>query len=307
MSMPAVFLALAVATAVVALGLLSLMLVQSVRERRLTRRYQGERAQDGTVRNGAGAAWVAGMAEGGERIDRLLKNPDETRILLAQAGWRDAQSRTVFYACQFGLPVLIGLFVLPLSGVLGLTSGSLNSLLLVAFVVIVSLLAPRYVLRARAKRRRERISAEVPLFINLLVLLFEAGLNMRQALSSLVRDGAPTMPELVNELAPILRQIEAGADADQLLFETGKLMSIEELDTVLGILRQVERYGGEIREPLLEALDNLQSKRSMALREQVNVMSGKMTVVLVTCFFPPLLIFIAGPAFMSISETLGGL
>ena len=58
---------------------------------------------------------------------------------------------------------------------------------------------------------------------------------------------------------------------------------------------------------LLEALDNLQSKRSMALREQVNVMSGKMTVVLVTCFFPPLLIFIAGPAFMSISETLGGL
>ena len=209
--------------------------------------------------------------------------------------------------CPPGLPVVTGAVVLPFSGMIGLTSGSLNSLLLVAVVVIVSLLAPRYILRMKAKRRRDRIRAEVPLFINLLVLLFEAGLNLRQALLSLVRDGAPTMPELVDELAPVLRQIEAGADADQLLADVGKLLAVEELDTVLGILRQVERYGGEIREPLLEALDNLQSKRSMELREQVNVMSGKMTVVLVTCFFPPLLIFIAGPAFMSISETLGSL
>jgi tight adherence protein C len=72
-------------------------------------------------------------------------------------------------------------------------------------------------------------------------------------------------------------------------------------------LRQVDRYGGEIREPLLAELNNLESRREMALREQVNVMSGKMTVVLVICFLPPLLIFIAGPALMSISASFGAL
>lgn len=299
--------ALGVATGIAAVGLLLVAILGGVRDSRLRRRYQGERRSEEDGLAGGRSAWVAGMAEGGKRIDTLLKNPGETGTLLAQAGWRDARSRTVFYAVQFVSPVVVTLVAFAIFGVLGLLQGSMRSLLGLVIVVILSLLAPRYVLRSRAKKRREEIRAEVPLFINLLILLFEAGLNLRQALSSLVRDGGATMPGLVDELAPVLRQIEAGAEADRILMATGKLLAIEELDTVLGILRQVERYGGEIREPLLEALDELQAKRSMTLREQVNVMSGKMTVVLVTCFFPPLLIFIAGPAFMSIAATLGNL
>lgn len=307
MNMAALFTAFAAAAAVLGAGLLLLVLISGARDARIRRRYEGERGRAADYGATGAPGWMEGFAEGGERINRAISNPEETRVLLAQAGWRDARARALFYALQFGLPVFCGLAALLLFGGAGLLTGSLRSLLLIAIVVILALLAPRYVLRSKAKQRRERISREVPLFINLLVLLFEAGLNLRQALSSLVRDGGPTMPALVDELRPVLRQIEAGADADRLLFDTGKLLAIEELDTVIGILRQVERYGGEIREPLLETLDNLQSKRAMTLREQVNVMSGKMTVVLVTCFFPPLLIFIAGPAFMSIAATLGNL
>jgi len=307
MNTMALIMAVAVAAAVLGVGLLLLTVVSGAREKRLARRYRGERGQVAGARRRAGAAWVEGFTESGERIDRALADPGETRVLLAQAGWRDARSRAVFYAFQFLFPVAVGLVALLLFGVFGLFADSLFGLLMLLMVVILSLLAPRYVLRSRAKKRRERIRREVPLFINVLVLLFESGLNLRQALSSLVRDGSETLPDLVDEFRPILRQIEAGADADSLLYETGKVLAIEELDTVLGILRQVERYGGEIREPLLETLETLQEKRSMELREQVNVMSGKMTVVLVTCFFPPLLIFIAGPAFMSISATLGNL
>ncbi|GAB3674787.1 type II secretion system F family protein [Salinisphaera aquimarina] len=307
MNTTALFVALMVGMGVVGLGLLLLTLIVGVREARVRRRYHGERGREDNSGQRGRDAWVAGMAQGGERIDQLLKGADETRMLLAQAGWRDARSRAVFYAVQLALPVIAAMLGLFVFGGLGLLEGALRTLLFTAVVVILALLAPRYVLRSKARKRRDRIRAEVPLFINLLVLLFEAGLNLRQALTSLVRDGSATMPVLVEELAPLLRQIEAGADADQLLFEAGKMLAIDELDTVLGILRQVERYGGEIREPLLEALENLQSKRSMELREQVNVMSGKMTVVLVTCFFPPLLIFIAGPAFMSIAATLGNL
>ncbi|MES1925925.1 type II secretion system F family protein [Salinisphaera sp. T31B1] len=307
MNLAALVVAIAVASGVLAVGMLFLAILTGAQNARLRRRYQGERLRhEGRVRDNR-QLWMEGMAESGQRIDRLLKKPDETRRLLAQAGWRDVHARRLFYAGQFLLPTLVALVALLVFGGLGLLAGSARSLLGLMVLIILALLAPRWYLRAKAARRRERIRAEVPLFINLLVLLFEAGLNLRQALSSLVRDGAPTMPALVDELAPLLRQIEAGADADLLLMETGKLLAIDELDTVLGILRQVERYGGEIREPLLEALDVLQAKRSMALREQVNVMSGKMTVVLVTCFFPPLLIFIAGPAFMSIVATLGNL
>lgn len=305
MNTAALFLGLAVSTLVLAAGLLMLTWFARVREARLQRRYLGQGPNDDRgLAAERSAPWLAGMADSGERIDRLLKNPQHTRLLLAQAGWRDAGSRAAYHALQFALPVGLGLVSLAL---FGMSSGSGIGLLLVLMMVIVGLLAPRQVLRLRARRRRERIRGEVALFINLLLLLFEAGLNLRQALATLARDGGPTMPSLVDELAPLMRQIESGADAERLLFETGRLLGVEELATVFGILRQVERYGGEVREPLLATLDELQSKRAMTLREQVNVMSSKMTVVLVLCFLPPLLIFIAGPALMSISATLGGL
>lgn len=297
--------ALAVSTGVLGLGLMGWVVADYFRRSHLRRRYLGHSAE--FEQKNSRERWLQQMAAGGERLDRLLKEPGETRMLMAQAGWRDAQARTGFYAFQFLLPVVVGVIALLVITVLGLFDSFIMGVAAIAFVVILAMLLPRYILRSKAKTRREALRKEVPLFINLLVLLFEAGVNLRQALQSLVRDSGDTMPALTDELAPILRQIESGADADELLRETGKLLAIDDLDTVLGILRQVERYGGEIREPLLEVLDTLQTRRAMELREMVNVMSGKMTVVLVACFFPPLLVFIAGPAFMSISQALKGL
>lgn len=301
----ALIMAGAVAAGVLGAGLLLLLLLNYMRDARLRRRYLGQGAADDDPRTRE--HWLGQMAAGGERMDQLLKDPGETRMLLAQAGWRAAGSRAGFYAFQLLSPIVAVVLAGVVFGFLGWLDNPLRALMFLAIVAILAILLPRYVLRSRAKKRREQLRDEVPLFINLLVLLFEAGVNLRQALNSLVRDSGETMPALVAELGPILRQIESGADADELLRDTGKLLAIDDLETVFGILRQVERYGGEIREPLLEVLDTLQKRRAMELREMVNVMSGKMTVVLVVCFFPPLLVFIAGPAFMSIVQALGNL
>lgn len=292
----------AVALAVLGVGIGVFFLVQGYQQQRLDRRLTGVRAVDSSFSvPGQKREWLSRMAEHGQYIDRrVLQKPEETTALLAQAGWRDIGPRATFYAIQLLLPaaVLAGgipLWLLMREGMDGLTAA-----LLVLILVILAVLAPRYALRVAAKHRRERIRAEVPLFVNLLILLFEAGLSTRQALTSLVQDGAGTLPTLVEELRPVLRQIEAGADTNQLLYDMGKILEIPELESVLGILRQVERYGGEIREPLADVLATIEERRNLELREIVNVMSGKMTVVLVACFFPALMIIIVGPAFMSI-------
>jgi len=306
MNTGSLYFALAVAVMFLAIGFGVLWLADRlVRSRRRSRYLGKDEPVHSTDRRPH--PWANVVAEQGEQIDQKLGKPDETRQLLAQAGWRDARSRAGFYAAQCIAPVVA--VVLTLVFVVGGQEDTTlaKTFMFVALAAILGLLAPRYYLRRRAKARCRQLRREVPLFINLLVLMFEAGLNLRQALTSLVEDGRATMPALVAELAPVMRQIEAGGDADALLRDTGKILAVDELETVLGILRQVERFGGEIREPLVDALDIMQSRRAMELREMVNVLSGKMTVVLVTCFFPPLLVFIAGPAFMSIAKTLGNL
>lgn len=297
---------LAAAVVLILLGglLFAASAVQTSRRRRLARRLAGQRGQAPAA---AGQAWFEQMAKRGQRFDNLIEDPKETAVLLARAGWRGAGARNAFYAAQLLLPLFALVSALPLWFLFTGFFGTMGAVLVLVVWVLFFAVLPRMFLRSAAKGRHERLRAEVPLFINLIILLFEAGLSTRQALTSLVQDGGGTLPELTTELAPALRQIEAGAEMNTVLLELGKTLAVPELESVLGILRQVERYGGEVREPLTEALEVVEERRAMEIRERVNILSGKMTVVLVGCFFPALLIFIVGPAFVSIARALSSI
>jgi len=299
--------AIAVFMAMAGVGLLIYTFAAGGRRRQLVRRLEDTSTGSNTSGAGKQDEWITRMAAQGQQLDKLLQKPEETTILLAQAGWRGAKARALFYGFQILLPIVVLLAAIPFWFTLAALAESGLALSVIAAAVILALLLPRMVLRSVAKKRREKIARESTLFINLLILLFEAGLNSRQALVSLVNDGPDTLPNIVDELQPILRQVEAGADLSGLLSDAGKTLNIPEIETIFGILRQVERYGGEIREPLTEALDVIEERRSLALREQVNILSGKMTVVLVACFFPALLIMIVGPGVASIFTVLKNL
>lgn len=148
------------------------------------------------------------------------------------------------------------------------------------------------------------MKAEIPLFIHLLVLLFESGLSTRQALASLVRDGEGVLPELGKEFELVLRKLEAGGESDEALRVLSASMDLDDLTGAIDLLRQVDRYGGEVRDPLLELLKTLEERRTLDMREMVNKMSGQMTIVMVVFFFPALLIVVAGPAFLGIMKAL---
>jgi tight adherence protein C len=245
------------------------------------------------------------LARGGKRIEGWVDPENESQRLLVQAGWRSAEAHLMWYAFQFSIPLLGGVAIL-LFWLSGGADGQWLMIPMLLFILLaVSVLVPRWLLRSIAGTRRTAIKLEVPLFIHLLILLFEAGLSTRQALSSLVREGGDVLPQLGREIAILLRSLEAGADTGEVLKNLADVMEVEDLSSVLAVLRQIERYGGEIRQPLLETLAVLEERRSLDLRERVNLMSGRMTVVMVLFFFPALLIFVAGPAFMSIIRALG--
>lgn len=279
-------------------------------ERRLERRIQGDDAQtDDTFSDPRGSTILQAAARQGREIERFVdKSGGETKQLLAQAGWRHGDARMLFYALQGLAPVVLAVLVLAAYAVgVKLLHSPAHLLVALAFAIILGLLLPRVVLRRAASKRRERIRAEVPLLVNLLVMLYEAGLSTRQALASLVRDGGRVLPELGDDFETLVRQMEAGADSNEVLHAYGRSMDVDDLSGILGILRQIDRYGGEIRAPLLEALQVIEERRGLDMRERVNLISGRMTVVMVLFFFPSLLIFLAAPPLMGILHALGSL
>lgn len=250
--------------------------------------------------------WRHQLIEQGEKMERWFGDTkgESTQRLLAQAGWRSLTARGLFYLAQIAAPFVLAaalaaaaalwqpekdLYIL-LGGVAGFCMGGLLA---------------RRILRTQASNRLARLRGEIPVLVNLLVLLFEAGLGVRQSLNTLVREASQVLDVLSEELYLVMRQVESGADLNETLNACTRTLGVDELQSVMGVLLQVNRYGGEIREPLLEALKLIEERRSLTLREQVNALSGRMTVVMVAFFFPALLICVAGPAFVSIMQALG--
>ena len=300
----AVLVTLALVAGLAAIAAITLLLVQARGAGHLQTRLQ---AQSGMAPGdeftvAEASSWLTAFARRGRRIEQLLDTEGESARLLIQAGWRDAGARLLFYAVRAALPALAVLLILSLWAF-----GKLHGILLLlnsAMLLLLPLLVPMWVLRRVAAARRRRIKNEVPLFIHLLVLLFEAGLSTRQAIASLVREGRGVLPELGGEFELVLRSIEAGGDTAEVLRGLGQGLEVPDLAGVLSVLRQVDRYGGEIREPLIESMKVLEERRDLDLRETVNRMSGHMTVVMVAFFFPALLIFVAGPAVMALFRAL---
>ena len=295
-----------IATAVLVTGVTLMLLaylgVRASEDRRLERRVLGSEAATDEFDTPDGAAMKL-LARSGQRIEKLADEKGETARLLLQAGWRGARARLLFYAFRSGMLVLAALLALLLWS-FGTGIKPLMLPLYVFSLFAFGFLIPIWVLRRVASTRRARMAREVPLFIHLLVLLFEAGLSTRQAFASLVREGRGVLPELGQEFEGVLRQLEAGGDIAEVLRTLNQSLEVSDLEGVLGVLRQVDRYGGEIREPLMEALGILEERRGLDLREKVNLVSGRMTVVMVLFFFPALLIFVAGPAVVSILKAM---
>lgn len=292
-----------------ALGMIGYAIYRTRREARLTDRIQGnDSGAEDRFEDVQSSALIRAAARQGREIEKFVdKSGGETRQLLAQAGWRHGSARLLFYALQGALPMVLVLLVLAgYWAEVKLLQGLLNMVLGLVLAGILGLLLPRYILRKAAARRRARLRSEVPLFVNLLVMLFEAGLSTRQALSSLVHDGGTVLPALGPDLDLIVRQLEAGGDSDEVLQAYARSMDVEDLTAIIGILRQIDRYGGEVRAPLLEQLAVLEERRGLEMREKVNIISGRMTVVMVLFFFPALLIFTAGPAVMAIMKAFAG-
>jgi tight adherence protein C len=243
----------------------------------------------------------------GRVLDQWVDSKGETSRLLIQAGWREEHMRVLFYLLQALVPlVLVGLVVF--GGIVGAGKVFRPPLLyLMVFAAgAISMLIPRMMLRSIAAGRRARMRNEVPLFVHMMVMLYDAGLSTRQAFSNIVREGAGVLPELGREIQVVLRQLEAGGDSSESLQTMAKTMAVDDLTSIVGVMRQVDRYGGEIRDPLHDVLKVVEERQALDLRERVNIISGRMTMVMVLFFFPALLIFMAGPAFMGIMNAIGG-
>lgn len=227
----------------------------------------------------------------------------EISRLLVQSGWASGRTRYFYLiAARVGPVVLaVGTMLVSLMQHNDLGSASLHAL----FAFALTFVAIRYFLRWRASARLKALRGELVPLLHLLRMLLDAGLSLEHALRVSVEQGTDLIPNFSIELDRVLVRISAGQDRGEALTRMAELLDIAEVTDMVAMLRQVTRFGGNIRDSLAAYTKLLEERQLSELREYVSKLSAKMTVVMMVFMFPALMIFIAGPGFMGLTKALG--
>lgn len=254
-------------------------------------------------------AWLqqrrrTGMAGMTRRFRRLLErlpgsDMQEIELLIRQAALMDDKLRARVYTSLWLAPLLLAAFAVLVGSIKGWP------LFHSAFAgLTIGYIAPRSILRSLAERRRQAIREEMPVALNLMRLLFDAGLSLEHTLKAISEQGRQVTPNLAEEFAWVLQRIQHGQERGDAMEELARRIDIDELTETVGMLKQASRYGGNLRESLMRYVKMMEERRMTSLRDRVGKMAAKLSIVMMVFMFPALLLFLGGPGFLALMNAL---
>ncbi|MEC5158924.1 tight adherence protein C [Janthinobacterium sp. CG_23.3] len=255
------------------------------------------------------SGWIERAAKVAQPLARLSlpadgweRSPLRTRFM--NAGWRHPATAPLYFAAKsllaLLLPALVALFA---AGALGAVLH--RSLLLLLFVCAsVGYYLPNAVLARCAERRQREIFETFPDALDLLTVCVEAGLSLERGLAKVAAEIHIKSVVLAQELQLVLMEMRAGFSKEKALRNLALRSGVEDVDTLVAMLIQSERFGTSMGDSLRVHSDNLRSKRSLVAEEAAAKIALKLLFPLIFCVFPTLLLVLVGPAGIELGKTL---
>lgn len=225
------------------------------------------------------------------------------RIRFMNAGLRGQHTPALYFTAKsvlaIGMPVLVFVFV-STSG-LKLTPPMLLTALLLAGAFGYYL--PNGFLAHLVEQRQRTILESFPDALDLMTVCVEAGLGLDAALLRVATELELTSPELSEELHLVNLELRAGSAKDKALRNLALRTGVEDIDTLVAMLIQAERFGTSIAESLRVQSDGLRTKRRQRAEEAAAKIPVKLLFPLVFCIFPAMLVVLLGPAALRLMRT----
>jgi tight adherence protein C len=291
---------------VCALAWLAMILFAPVALRTRLRRFIGK--SDTTQLESDG--WVERIAKVTQPLTKL-SIPDEgweqsaLRTRFMNAGWRNPFAPTLFFAAKTALslfgPAVIGVLVLATVIVLS----GMKLLFLLLLTASIGYYLPNVTLRQIAQRRQREIFETLPDALDLLTVCVEAGLSLERAFVKVAGEIHIKSVTLAQELQLVLMEMRAGFSKERALRNFALRSGVRDVDTLVAMLIQSERFGTSVGDSLRVYSDNLRNKRRLLAEECAAKIGLKLLFPLIFCIFPTLLMVLLGPAAIQLSRTLG--
>jgi tight adherence protein C len=252
---------------------------------------------------------VATLAERlAEPISRLVPpsaaNAHKLQKDLMQAGFRSSRAPAVYRATQLLLMLVFPAFIFLLWSLL---ARPLNDAMLPAlFAFGAGFILPRFVLNRMMKARKLRITWGLADALDLMVITMEAGLGLNAAMLKICEELKDVHPDISKEFELANLEIRVGRDRSEALRNLADRSGVEDLNSLVGMLIQADRFGTSIARAVRVYSDSLRTKRRQRAEQAAQKAAFKLLLPLGALLFPVMFIVILGPALLNISDMLGG-
>lgn len=226
------------------------------------------------------------------------------RTRFMNAGLRNASAPALYFAAKTVLTFMLPALFL---SYLGLWHGAATSQLVLLGITVAAAIGyylPTIVLSHLIKLRQRDLFENFPDALDLMIVCIEAGLSLDAVIARAGEEVRINSPALADELHLVTLELRAGASREQALRNLALRSGIEEIDALVAMLIQADRFGTSIADSLRVQSESLRSKRRLRAEEAAAKIPTKMLFPLIFCVFPALLVVLLGPAVLSIHRVL---
>lgn len=195
---------------------------------------------------------------------------------------------------------MVPLLLASIAWMWGLHTGSLPWWSAMLAAALVGYAAPDLLLRWRLARRQQALFRAFPDALDLLRVCVQAGLGLDAAIDRVGREMRLVSPLLSGEWQLTGLELRAGASRSQALRHLAERVGLPEVDALVTMLIQADRFGTRMSEALQVHADALRTQRRLRAEEAAAQLPVKLLIPLVFCIFPALLAVMLGPVGISL-------
>ena len=158
---------------------------------------------------------------------------------------------------------------------------------------------PWLIVRRARRQRVEQIEQDLPLALELLSTLSEAGLGFDTALTRILRTRLAGRP-LATDFQMFQADLLAGRARLESLRRLSARIDLPSVSVFVSALVQAEQLGMGIARVLRQQADDVRARRRERAIAFANALPTKRVIPLVVCFLPGLFVWTLGPAFVQL-------
>jgi len=278
--------------------------------RPVQKRLEGVAVDHPELSQQAAPAWVQRVVKLSGPLAKLVLpqqgwENSNLRIRFMNAGYRFPSAPVVFFAAKTVLAlVLPGLLALYFGIFAGLESKPIVVLSSLVIAAALGYFLPNAWLMWRVKKRQLEIFESFPDALDLMTVCVEAGLALDAALARVGVEMRLKSVTLAEELHLVSLEMRAGNSRERALRNLALRTGVTEIDSLVALLVQSDRFGTSVADSLRVHSDGLRSKRRLRAEEAAAKIPVKLLFPLLFCIFPALMLVLLGPSFISIFRVL---